>query len=89
MDIKMCQQLVNNPFVPEPSSPLYRDGYDIVVAQLHREEERATWSAIRHRDGGGGGRVFSSRQEKGYALTLMLVPTGSPWLRPLIMQVPA
>src|SRR5882724_10525474 len=47
MDIKMCQQLVNSPFVPVPGSPLYRDGYDIVVAQLCHEEECATWSAIR------------------------------------------
>src|SRR5882724_40122 len=78
MDIKMRQQLVNSPFTPVPGSPLYRDGYDIAVAQLHCEEDRATWSAIRQRDGGGSGRVASSKQEKGYALTQMLVPTGSP-----------
>jgi len=67
MDIKMCQQLVNAPFSPEPGSPLYQDGYNIAVTQFLWEEECATWSAIRQRDGGGSGRVFSSKQERVYA----------------------
>ena len=67
MDIKMCQQLINNPFALEPGSPLYQDGYNIAVTQFLWEEECATWSAIRQRDGGGSGRVFSSKQERVYA----------------------
>ena len=67
MDIKMCQQLVNSPFALVPGSPLYQDGYDIVVTQLCCEEERAILLAIRQQDGRGGRWVASSKQERGYA----------------------
>src|SRR5882724_547538 len=77
MDIKMCQQLVNAPFSPEPGSPLYQDGYNIAVMHLHHEEEHATWLAIRQWDGGGGW-VSSSRQEKGYAPYLDAHPDRQP-----------
>jgi len=66
MDIKMCQQLVNNLFALETGSLWYWDGYDIVVSQLCQEGEWATWSAIRQHEGMGGNWLYGSKKEQSY-----------------------
>jgi hypothetical protein len=64
MDIKMRQQLIDKPFIPNPSCSLYRSGYNIAATLIGRDEDDNQWAAIRHCDGGDPSRSGSGKKAR-------------------------